>query len=373
MSSIQLIFGLAILAMGCSRGADAQWPSPTVTTYPTNQSPGAIAIADFDGNGRLDIVVTNSHDDTIQLFLAASDGQLKPHAASIPAGNDPTDVDAVDIDQDGDADLVIANHETSKITVLINDGHANLAAAAGSPYDSGARPHVHGLATGDFDGDGWHDVAVESADTRELRVFKGSPTGLNEAEAIAVGTMPYYRLGAADVTGDGRAEILVPGHGNNSLIVADGQKVRDEWTMTLPAQPWMVVGDDVNGDGRQDAVVVVTDGIAVLLSGPNGFTPAPDSPFAVPRATEVATGDINGDGITDIVVRPWEGSEVTILYGASFLRRNVQICGGLSGLAVSDLNGDRRAELIVACSSENRLAVVTNLTTNAEGLRPNAE
>ncbi len=365
MSSIQAGFAVAaVLVLGCSGGDGAQGTSHTVRTYPTSQSPGSMAITDLDGNGRLDIAVSNSDDDTIQLFLAASNGQLRPHAPSIPAGNDPSDVKAVDVDQDGDSDLVVANHETSHITVLVNDGHADFAAAAGSPYESGARPHQHSVATGDFDGDRWNDIAVESADSREVRLIRGGPTGFREAEGIGVGTMPYFRLGAADVTGDGRVEILVPGHGNNTLLViAGGREVLADWTTPLPAQPWIVVGDDVSGDGRKDAVVIVTDGVVVLISGPNGFTPASGSPFAVPKAMGVATGDIDGDGIADIAVNPWEGSDVTILFGGSFLRRTLHICERPTGLASSDLDGDRRAELIVACGSPGHLAVVSNLTT----------
>ena len=353
----------AIAVGSDSGGSRVRESTPTVAMYATGPRPRSIAIADLDGDGRRDVVVACSGDDTVQLVMGAADGQLRHRPPSISAGNDPSDVETVDVDRDGDADLVVANHETSKITVLINDGRANFKAAADSPYESGARPHIHGLATGDFDGDGWIDFAVESADTRELRVFTGGATGFSDAKSVPVGTMPYSRLGAADVTGDGRVEILVPGHGNNSvLVVADGQRVLTSFTTSLPAQPWMVVGDDVNGDHRADVVAVVSDGVAVLLAAPNGLTPAPGSPFAVTSATEVATGDLDGDGIADIVVGPWEGNEVTILTGGTFSRRTVRTCARPIGLAVSDLNGDGRGELVAACSSENRLVVV-NLAT----------
>lgn len=365
MGNLEALVVIAtVITLGCSdgRSSSEHESMPTVLAiYPTGSRPRSIAIVDLDGDGRRDVVVACSGDDTVQLLMGVDDGTLRPHPQPIPAGNEPSDIESVDVDRDGDADLVVANHETSKITVLINDGHANFRAAAGSPYESGARPHIHGLATGDFDGDGWSDVAVESADTGEIRVFSGGAEGFSAASAVAVGTMPYSRLGAADVTGDSRVEILVPGHGNNSvLVVADGRKVLTHFTTSLSAQPWMVVGEDVNGDHRGDAVVVVTNGVTVLLGGPNGFTPAPGSPFVVTSATEVATGDLDGDGIADIVVGPWEGSEVTILHGRTFSRRTVRTCARPIGLVVSDLNGDRRAELIVACETENRLIAVTN-------------
>lgn len=374
MGHFGALAAIAVITVGCSDGgSSAQEAASNVAVYPTGPRPRSVAIADLDGDGHRDVVVACSGDGTVQLFTGAADGRLRQHPRSMPAGNEPSDVDPVDVDRDGDADLVIANHETSNITVLINDGHAHFSAAASSPYDSGARPHVHGVATGDFDGDGWSDVAVESADTGDIRVLTGGATGFGVARSVAVGTMPYSRLGSADITGDGRVEILVPGHRNNSLIVvADGRHVLTPFTTRLSAQPWMVVGDDVNGDHRADVVVVVTDGVAVLLSGPSELTPAPGSPFSVTSATEVATGDLDGDGIADIVVGPWEGSEVTILNGRTFSRRTVRTCDRPIGLAVADVNGDGLAELATASSSEDRLVVVNFATGHGAARHPDS-
>ena len=355
---------MAIALLGCAarEALDGGQYARGLATYPTGRSPRSVAVADLDGDGRPDVVVANAGDGTVQLFAGAASGRLNPPARPVSAGNEPSDVDIVDIDQDRDGDLVVANHETSVVTLLMNDGRGKFAPAPASPLESNARPHVHGLATGDFDGDGWVDIAVESADTREVRVLRGGSAGFGTSEGIAVGTMPYFRLGAADVTGDGRVEILVPGHGNNSLIVVGhGRDVLADRTTPLSAQPWMVVGDDVNGDQRTDIVVVLTDGVGVLLAGPEGFAEAPGSPFVVARATEAATGDLDGDGIADIVVGPWEGDEVTVLRGGTFLPHLVRTCERPIGLAVADLDGDRRGELITACATQDRLVVVTDV------------
>lgn len=360
---------LAIAAIALPLGLIACRPlsspvSSALASYDVGARPRAVAAADLDGDGRLDVVVANSGDDTASVLLGAGEGPLR-HAPGPPlsAGREPSDVDAADLDRDGDVDLAFANHETPAVTVLLNDGDGRFEPAPGSPFDTGARPHVHGLATGDFDGDGWPDLAVDSADSREVRLLRGGPAGFGEAVAIAIGTMPYYRLGAADVAGDEHPDVLVPGHGDSTFRVVQrdgGGLVSPPWMIHLPAQPWMVAGDDVNGDGREDVVVVLTDAVGVWLGGPNGFSPAPGSPFALPGATEVATGDLDGDGVADVAVGPWEGDQVTVLAGPELAARAVRTCEQPTGLAVADLDGDRRNELLAACARRDRLVVVTS-------------
>jgi hypothetical protein len=359
--------GFAVLAICCSAGtvpgASAETAGPA--TYKVGARPRSIAVADFNGDSRLDVVVANSGDQSLTLLLGARGGQLEVAAPAIPAGNEPADVDAVDVDNDHDIDLVVANHETSHIRVLLNDGKAHFVDAPGSPFDTGARPHLHGVATGDFDGDGWNDVAVESSGTDEVRVLRGSPLGFSKVLAIPVGTMPYYRLGAADVDNDGHVDVVVPGHGDNTVrAVLFGQNAPTTagWTLPLPRQPWMVVGDDVDGDGRDDIVVVLTNAVGVWLNRAGGFSPTPGSPWMIDGATEVATGDLNGDGVADIVVGPWDGAVVTIISGRSFSRRSVGACERPVGLAIADLDGDGRGEVLATCVTEDRLIVLTGVS-----------
>lgn len=366
---VHALLGLAFAAaVGTRTGPDpraagaADAASAPPATYSVGARPRAIATGDLDGDRRLDVIVANSGAGTLTVLLGAASGRLGRTAEALPAGREPSDVDAADLDRDGDLDLVVANHETSGITVLINDGNARFDPASGSPYDSGASPHLHGLATGDFDGDGWLDVAVDSAGTKAARVLRGGPSGLGAAVSISIGTTPYYRLGAADVTGDGVPDILAPGHGDNSVRVVHRRGARlalAPWRLRLSGKPWMAVGDDVNGDRRMDIVVVESDAASVWLAGRGGFFPAPGSPFAVRGATEVATGDLDGDRVADVAIGPWEGDEITVLAGRKPTPRRVRACERPIGLAIADLDGDRRGELLTACPTDDRLLVLS--------------
>lgn len=344
-----------------SSGKGAAADSAGTASYAVGAQPRAVAVADLDGDGNPDVAVANSADGTVTVLLGNRQGRLRPAGVPVPAGQEPSDLDAADLDRDGDVDLVLANHETSGVTLLLNDGRARFAPAAASPLETGARPHVHGLATADFDGDGWMDVAVESADTREVRVLWGGAAGFGAAVAVDVGTMPYFRLGTADVTGDGRADVLVPGHGDSTVRVVQagpGRQLRAQRAIRLDDQPWMVLGADVNGDRRADLVVVHANAAGIWLAAAQGFSAAPGSPFPLRGATEAAAGDLDGDGVADVAVGPWEGDEVMVLTGPALRRRAVRACPRPIGLAIADLDGDHRGELLVACPTENRLLVI---------------
>src|SRR5206468_775033 len=128
---------------------------------------------------------------------------------------------------DGALDLVIANHETKHVSVLLGNGRGSFKAAPGSAVRVQSKPHVHGVALGDFDQDGNLDIAVESWEDDQIEVIRGDGKGgfTTPGRMFAAGRMPYYKLRAGDANKDGRADVFTTNMRGASITVLLGTGV----------------------------------------------------------------------------------------------------------------------------------------------------
>jgi hypothetical protein len=337
-----------LLAVALAGGWRCGQPAPSSVSL---AAPRSLVAFDADGDGDVDVVVAEAERATL---LRNDGGALRKAPEPLASGAMPSHVVAVDLEADGDRDLVFANHESSRITVLRNDGRGGFGAAVA--LDAGSRPHLHALVAADLDGDGALDLAVDSVDEDGVRAFLA---GAAPARLILACDVPYYKLGAGDVTGDGVADLLVPCQAAPAVVVLAGPALAVAATVPLPAKPWVVAAADLDGDRRAEIVVVLDDAVAVLRGDAGaGFAHVPGSPFAVPGATDVAHGDLDGDGLDDLAVGPWRGDEVVILWGGAFGRSSVRVAERPVALAIADLDGDGRGELIAGSPVAGTVQVV---------------
>lgn len=153
------------------------WRAGDVTILPPQRNPWGVAAGDFDSNGLFDLAVPNagSTDDTnVRVFLGSGDGSFAG-AGDYGAGNQPRAVAAGDWDGDAALDLVVANYSSNTVSLLLGNGDGTFRPADPQDYAVGVNPA--NLIPGDFNGDGYLDLAVLNVGSQTVSVLLNAGPG----------------------------------------------------------------------------------------------------------------------------------------------------------------------------------------------------
>ena len=144
------------LAVSLGKG-DGTFTSGPNSPIPLGTSLTTIVAADFNGDGKLDLAVTDSVTNVVMILLGNGDGTFGP-PATIPVGKEPLAIVAGDFNDDGKLDLAVANYQDGTVTLLLGNGDGTFTLAVGSPYTVGTGPSQ--MVAADFNDDGKLDLAV---------------------------------------------------------------------------------------------------------------------------------------------------------------------------------------------------------------------
>src|SRR6266404_3572480 len=372
---------LQLATLSCNAQLQQQ-PNATASSISiaVGKTPHSVEIADLNLDGKLDIVVANAGDNTVTVLFGDGKGKfVEAKGSPFAAGNSPNDICVADFNGDGKPDLAIANHEAKYLSVLLGDGQGGFKPAPGSPVTVLSNPHTHGVAAGDFNGDGKLDLVTDSWAENKVTVVFGDGRGnfSSPGAQFAVGKRPYERVRVADVNGDGHPDVITTNlDGDNiTVLLGDG---KGGFTQAPGSPfpggktPFGVAIADLNGDGKLDLAIAnfsghpeqaENDGVTILLGdGEGGFKIMAGPPFPTGHSpVRLAIGDVNGDGVPDIVTVNLAGNDVTILLGGkgTFTRAATIAVGNKPyGVAIGDLNGDGKADIVVANSLDNNISVL---------------
>lgn len=282
-----------------------------------------LEVADFNGDGIPDLLVGDgdpqADTQTVTILLSTGTGTFTA-AGSTPTGGQFGSVAIADFNGDGIPDVAVANTTANLITILLGKGDGTLAASSAAPSSTNSTT----IATGDFNGDGIPDLVGirinSNSSSATILLGNGDGTFTPKSPGPATGDLPTS-IAVGDFNGDGKADLAFPnalnelppyGPSTVTILLGNGDgtfKPAAASSIALNTEPSLALVGDFNGDGKADLAI---SGLIFLGSGtgtfaaPSGGTNVIGAP-GNGLAPQVA-GDLNGDGITDLV----SGAAVTM-------------------------------------------------------------
>jgi hypothetical protein len=297
-------------------------------------------------------------------------------AADVVVANGNGALAAADFNRDNRLDLAIASQDDNQLYVLLGNGDGSFAAPAG--YATQAAPRS--LTVGDFDGDGHLDVAVANRDSNSFSLF------YNQGDGTFATRMDYQSGGApakiiaGDVNLDGKPDLVLASSADNHLSVflnLDHQRnpfTAALTTLTFANQfPVGMALSDVNTDGMPDLVAcsALGGGFSLFVNDNGTFATAIQVPdrAADPGCNALDAGDLNGDGVPDVMVEYLQGMSMSLFLNGgngSFASAPVSYDAGHrpADLTICDFNGDGRQDVATLNADDSNLGI---LLGNAHG------
>lgn len=355
------------------------------TSFPVDGNPVDLALADFDGDGKLDIVTANYGAGTATVLRNTTTTLAAPSfATALDLGTStyPWGIAAGDLNGDGKPDVVDVDIIRGFASVFVNASSGPGVIAFGPRQDISVPAFPEDVVVADMNGDTKLDVVIADYSAHAMTVLtnttasQGASPTFDRVDVAIDGDPTAVAVG--DFDGDGKPDVAVSSEVANIVAVVYSSTssgglfiARSVVDYAAGAGTDQVVVADVNRDGILDLVTANTQAASasVLLGLAGGaFAPRVDLSSGT-GPWSVAAADLQGDGTPDVVVGDYDAGAVSILLdqtaaGAmtvAFAADDVHACGAApSFVLLADVNGDQLPDVIVANHTTSSVSVLLN-------------
>ncbi|MBL9077870.1 MAG: VCBS repeat-containing protein [Planctomycetes bacterium] len=268
---------------------------------------------DVDRDGSPDMSSTNEVSFDVRLMKNDGCGHFGPKVvSSLPTGTEPSPNEGGDFNGDGWIDLATGNQNGGSVAVFLNNGAGNYLPPTVTPIGGS----VHGLAVLDADADG--DLDIAATNQSDIVLLRNNGNGTFLPPVLLQGGNGEWALQAGDANGDGRPDLFCGAAWSQDVTLLLGNGAggfTPSVTRSCGGFPWQMALGDVDGDGNLDCVVAeATNGRAAVLRGDGlgGLLPAVSYPVGS-NPVSVDIGDLEGDDDLDIVVASFSNGNATLL------------------------------------------------------------
>jgi len=342
------------------------------TDFGTGFGPNAIAISDFNGDGRRDLVTVDNKMASITILIGNGDGTFPAVTDDYDTATEPGGVVVGDVNSDRIPDVVTKSWSDCSVSVFL--GSPTGVFGARTDIDFGTvRPFR--IAMGDFNRDGRRDLVTANNNEGTVSVLLGRGDGTFRTKKDFPAGVAPLSVAVGDFNGDRRQDLATANYSGASIVSVllgrgDGT-FRARTDFATGDYPQTVAVGDFNGDGRPDLVTsnIGADSVAVLLGEGDGTFAAKTEYGVGAYPQDVVCGDLDGDGAQDLVTANLDDDTVSLLLGkgdGSFgPKTDVAVGDGPASVAMGDLDGDGLQDLVTPNYNAYTVSVLLNDANHA--------
>ena len=326
---------------------DGSFQSPTTIPAPTDTfGSKRVTVGDLNADGNQDLVWVNYNNSNLSVALGNGNGTFQA-AVNYAAGSFPIAVAIADLNNDGKLDVAVSNGSWHA-NVLLGNGNGTLQAA--TQYAVGG--FAFDIVAVDLNGDNRPELVTSNNTSANVSVLVNNGNGTYQSAVnYSAGSYPWA-ITAGDFNGDGKLDIAVANDGDStvSLLLGNGNATLQSATnYSVPVHPYSIEASDINADGRADVAVTsyhVDGNMSVLLGESTGTLSAAIRFGAGSYPIGVSIGNLNVGADPDFAVANFWGNDVTTLLKAANSGRNDRIV--LAGRIDSPTDADLIAFSVAA-------------------------